>query len=183
MKLIKEWGNGCERSSNTLKTLLYYHLKQVCQAHLERSREEIDVTSILNHLPHTTSLLHQALIELVPPGMDIEEERQLNNYLSLFIRNLLKDEIRKLSAKKRTPKDIVNEQLCDLDAQERFMALDSAMVILESERPRAAEAFSLRYFLGYDVEEIARFIESSLATAYRELSIAQAFLRAKIEEI
>lgn len=183
MELLAGWENGCEDSTNQLKTLLYHHLKQVCRSHLEHYRGDIDATHIINNLSHTTSLLHQVLLQLVPPGMTINEERRLNNYLSLFIRNVLRDEIRKLQAKKRTPDAPIQSVPDELASQERFIALDSALSRLKSERPQAAEVFSMRYFLGFEIKEIAQYIDCSMATAYRELALAQAFLRTQIDQM
>lgn len=177
--LIDKWQDGCEQSSKMLKKLTYDHLKLVCREHLQDQKQAIDSTFILNNLPNTTSLLHQSLIELVPPKTSLKQKTQFNQYLSIFIRNLLKDEIRKLQAAKRTPINVSEE--CDnennLQQQEKFIALDRALNLLAQSHPRKAEVFSMHYFLGLTPEEIAHTMEVSVATIYRELDAAKAFIR------
>lgn len=180
--LIDKWQEGCEQSTQLLKKLTYDHLKSVCHQHLQHQKQAIDSTFILNNLPSTTSLLHQSLIELVPPKASLKQQTQFNHYLSIFIRNLLKDEIRKLQAKKRTPVTLLKAKEGEktLKQQEQFIALDSALSLLEQSHPRKAQVFSMHYFLGMAPEELAKTMEASVATIYRELDAAKAFLRGAV---
>jgi len=182
-ELINGWQEGCSKSSDELKARLYYHLKKVCHEHLQSYRDEIDSTYVIQHLPHTGSLLHQSLLELIPPQKTIVHETQFNAYLSVFIRNMLRDEIRKFQSKKRTPNDNEPRQNIDLlKHQEDFLALDSALNQLEKNHPQKAQIFSMHYFLGIDTNELAQQFKISLATVYRELDAAKAFLRLKIDQ-
>jgi RNA polymerase sigma factor (TIGR02999 family) len=182
-ELINGWQTGCSKSSYELKARLYYHLKNVCHEHLQSYRGQIDSTYVIQHLPHTGSLLHQSLIELIPPQKTIAQETQFNAYLSVFIRNVLRDEIRKFKTIKRTPN--TDEQIQDIDLlkhQEDFLALDSALNQLEKNHPQKAQIFSMHYFLGIDTNALAQQFKISLATVYRELDAAKAFLRLKIDQ-
>ncbi|MFY8328605.1 RNA polymerase sigma factor [Pseudoalteromonas sp. ZZD1] len=182
-ELIDGWQSGCAKSTNELKARLYYHLKQVCHVHLQSYRDEIDSTYVIQHLPHTGSLLHQSLIELIPPQKTLEHETQFNAYLSVFIRNVLRDEIRKFQSKKRTPiGDEAAQGESHLKHQEDFLALDSALNHLEKNHPQKAQIFSMHYFLGIDSKALAEQFKISLATTYRELDAAKAFLRMRIEQ-
>ncbi|NMM41022.1 sigma-70 family RNA polymerase sigma factor [Pseudoalteromonas arctica] len=180
--LINGWQNGCPQSADELKARLYYHLKQVCHVHLEGYRNEIDSTYVLQHLPHTGSLLHQSLIELIPPQQSINHQTQFNTYLSVFIRNILRDEIRKFQTLKRTPNaEKIQQQNDQLKHQEDFLALDSALNHLEKNHPQKAQIFSQHYFLGLDTKVLAKQFKVSLATIYRELDAAKAFLKVCIQ--
>lgn len=181
-QLITGWQNGCTQSANELKARLYYHLKQVCHSHLQNYRGEIDSTYVLQHLPNTGSLLHQSLMELIPPQQSISQKTQFNAYISVFIRNILCDEIRKFQALKRTPNaEKIQQQSDQLKHQEDFLALDSALNHLEKDHPQKALIFSQHYFLGIDTSALAEQFDVSLATVYRELDAAKAFLRLCIE--
>ncbi len=182
-ELIRGWQSGCTKSADELKARLYYHLKQICHIHLQGYRDEIDSTYVIQHLPHTGSLLHQSLIELIPPQKTIAHETQFNAYLSVFIRNVLRDEIRKFQSKKRTPNDGEPPKNIDqLKHQEDFLALDSALNHLEKNHPQKAQIFSMHYFLGIENKTLAEQFKVSLATIYRELDAAKAFLRVRIEQ-
>ncbi|OUS74124.1 hypothetical protein B5G52_01900 [Pseudoalteromonas sp. A601] len=182
-KLIHGWQSGCTKSADELKSRIYYHLKQICHVHLQSYRDDIDSTYVIQHLPHTGSLLHQSLIELIPPQKTLAHETQFNAYLSVFIRNVLRDEIRKFQSKKRIPNDVdAAQEDSQLKHQENFLALDSALNHLEKNHPQKAQIFSMHYFLGIDSKALAEQFKVSLATIYRELDAAKAFLRVHIEQ-
>ncbi|MCF6442924.1 ECF-type sigma factor [Pseudoalteromonas luteoviolacea] len=174
--LITHWQSGCKKSEKKLKALVYYHLKKVCSSHLKVHKEQIDATFILNNLPNTTCLLHQSLMELLPPSYGIDHKAQLNRYLSLFVRNMLQDEIRKLNAQKRTPPSYSPEEATDA-SPDQYLALDNALSQLAKQHPTKADIFSQHYFLGLRPEQLAHQLNISTATVYRELKAAKAFIR------
>ncbi|QTL37800.1 RNA polymerase sigma factor [Pseudoalteromonas viridis] len=174
--LLAKWQRGCEESEKKLKALVYYHLKCVCSSHLKEYKKQVDATFILDQLPNTTCLLHQSLMELVPPSYGLEHKTQFNRYLSLFIRNMLRDEIRKLNAQKRTPPYYWTEEATDAPP-DQYLALDSALSQLAKQHPTKADIFSQHYFLGLEPEQLAQQLNISTATVYRELKAAKAFIR------
>jgi RNA polymerase sigma factor (TIGR02999 family) len=181
--LISGWQSGCQTSTNKLKAHIYYHLKEVCSSHLSECKKDIDSTYVLKNLPNTISLLHQSLIDLVPPNQSLKQQTQFNTYLSIFIRNILHDEIRRAKAQKRTPNNAI-ETINNNDEKyhDDFIALNSAINHLEKSHPKKAKIFSLHYFLGLEPQVLATQFEISLSSIYRELDSAKAFLRLHIEQ-
>ncbi|MEJ6476159.1 RNA polymerase sigma factor [Pseudoalteromonas piscicida] len=174
--LLANWQKDCKESEKKLKALVYNHLKNVCSSHLKAHKKQLDATFILNNLPNTTCLLHQSLMELIPPNYGIEHQTQLNRYLSLFIRNVLRDEIRKLKAQKRTPPPYWVEEATEA-SPDQYLALDNALSQLAKQYPTKADIFSQHYFLGLQAEQLAEQLNISKATVYRELEAAKAFIR------
>ncbi|NSY33928.1 hypothetical protein DS891_10065 [Pseudoalteromonas sp. JC28] len=174
--LLADWQRGCKESEKKLKVLVYNHLKTVCSLHLEAHKKQVDATFILSHLPNTTCLLHQSLMELIPPSYGIEHKTHFNRYLSLFVRNMLRDEIRKLKAQKRTPPTYWIEEATEAPP-DQYLALDSALSLLAKQHPTKADIFSQHYFLGLEPEQLAQQLNISTATIYRELKAAKAFIR------
>ncbi|MBE0351883.1 RNA polymerase sigma factor [Pseudoalteromonas lipolytica] len=179
MSLLNKWQNNCKESEKKLKALVYLHLKEVCRSHLNSYKQQIDATYILNNLPTTTCLLHQSLLELIPPNYTVDHKTQFNRYLSLFIRNLLVDEIRKVTASKRTPIEYTEENFNEA-SPEHYLALDNALKLLEKQHPKKADIFSQHYFLGLEAEQLASQLNISKSTVYRELDAAKAFIRVNI---
>ena len=174
--LLNKWQNNCKRSEETLKILIYDHLKKICKTHLQSHRTQVEVSFIANNLSTTTCLLHQSLLELVPPNYTIEHKAQFNRYLSLFVRNLLLDEVRKLSTQKRTPQQL--EETDDLySSPEAYIAIERALTKLDSLHPAKADIFSQHYFLGLDTEQLAQQLGISKSTVYRQLETAKAFIK------
>ncbi len=179
ISLLNNWQNNCLDSEKKLKALVYQHLKEVCRSHLSNYKKQIDATFVINNLPTTTCLLHQSLIELIPPNYSVEHKTQFNRYLSLFIRNLLIDEIRKIKASKRTPVTYSDESFNEA-SPEHYLSLNSALTLLEKQHPEKADIFSQHYFLGLEPKQLAEQLNISKATVYRELDAAKAFIRVNI---
>jgi RNA polymerase sigma factor (TIGR02999 family) len=62
------------------------------------------------------------------------------------------------------------------EAGERMLALETALVRLETEDPRKAEAVMLKYFAGLEHDLIAEILKISVPTLDRDLRFARAWL-------
>ncbi len=62
-------------------------------------------------------------------------------------------------------------------ADERLLALDTALTQLAAEDPVAARVVELRHFAGLSIEDAAGTLGLSRATAYRHWTYARAWLR------
>jgi RNA polymerase sigma factor (sigma-70 family) len=56
------------------------------------------------------------------------------------------------------------------------LALDTALTKLEALDARKARVVELRFFAGFEVEEIAQLLDVSLATVHRDWRFARAWL-------
>jgi DNA-directed RNA polymerase specialized sigma24 family protein len=65
--------------------------------------------------------------------------------------------------------------------ERRVLALECAMEHLERADPHLARVVELRFFLGLDVEAVARTLAISTATVQRDWRSARAFLKRMIE--
>ena len=62
-------------------------------------------------------------------------------------------------------------------ADERLLALDTALTRLAAEDPVAARVVELRHFAGLSIEDAAAALGLSRATAYRHWTYARAWLK------
>jgi RNA polymerase sigma factor (TIGR02999 family) len=104
---------------------------------------------------------------------------------SRLMRQIVVDHARARAAIKRgggqTPLEL-NEALTYSDANaESVVALDDALQALATTDERKARILELRYFGGLTVEEAAEIVGISVATAVRDASYAQAWLRRELE--
>jgi DNA-directed RNA polymerase specialized sigma24 family protein len=67
------------------------------------------------------------------------------------------------------------------DVERRVLALECAMERLERVDPHLARVVELRFFLGLDVETVARTLGISTASVTRDWRSARAFLKRDIE--
>jgi len=70
----------------------------------------------------------------------------------------------------------------DGEPAELLLALDGALVVLESEDPAAAGVVKLRYFAGLTIAEAAAALDISVRTANRHWAYAKAFLYQQLSD-
>lgn len=134
-----------------------------------------------------TALVHEAYVRLV----DTEKRQDWNSRGHFFaaaaeaMRRIVVDNARR----KRRPKHGGNRKRIPLDdvvsmtdSQEDILALDDALARLAAEEPAKAELVRLRYFAGLSLEEAARCLEISPATAKRYWVVARAWLFAALSD-
>src|SRR4051794_12267095 len=120
-----------------------------------------------------TALVHEAYLRLVGPA----DERRWDDRGHFFaaaaeaMRRILVDNARRKHSvkhgggRRRVP---LEEQVPALPAErEDLLALDAALTRLAAEDPEAAAVVQLSYFAGLSVEQAARSLGMSRATAYR----------------
>jgi RNA polymerase sigma factor (TIGR02999 family) len=102
------------------------------------------------------------------------------------MRRILVESVRRKRSKKhggdreRVPLDQIEIALPSPD--DDLLALDAALNRLAAERPAVAELVKLRFFTGLTMDEAARTLGISPATAYRHWSYAQAWLFRDVSE-
>jgi RNA polymerase sigma factor (TIGR02999 family) len=106
------------------------------------------------------------------------------------MRRSLIDRMRRSNAQKRpklemmAPEDMPSDFASDLEQRpERVVALDEALVWLETQQPRAAQVISNHYYLGLTTAEIAALLELSEKTVDRDLKMGRIMLAEKIQEL
>jgi len=181
-ELLDAWIEGEIESEAQLKSLIYHHLKGVVKQQINGQIKRQPACSA--QLPNTTSFLHDALIQLVPPQECIRDSKQFYNYLALFIRRMLLDELKASHAQKRGA-GVEHIKLTDLMFDEGdnhlYLRFEHALEELKSISTRCFEVALLHYFLGFNVKKIEKELTLSYRTVYRELDTAKAYIRAQLQ--
>ncbi|RJE77678.1 hypothetical protein BGP78_01390 [Pseudoalteromonas sp. MSK9-3] len=178
--LIQKWKAGCVESENELKSAIFLHLKTSLKKHkanLQKNNPELSL------MPNTTSFLNEYFIYFAPPTKDYFSRKQYLKDVSTFIRNALVSELRKIHASKRGNL-ITHTSLSQLDQQtiienEQYTIFDEAISLLKNKSESCYEVALFYYFLGMTGDEIANELSLSTGKVYRQLDIANAFLRSK----
>ena len=153
---------------------VYGKLKVLARKHLRTERAD--------HTLGATGLVHEAFLKLVDQrNVSWESQAHFYGIAALAMRRILVDHARRRSAGKRGHQYLVT---LDTDAgspvadpTDDILAVDEALVALAKEDPRAARLVDLRYFAGLTIEEAARVLEISIATAKRDWAFARAWLQ------
>ena len=155
---------------------VYDELKLAARAQLRRNRGAFE----------TTVLVHEAYLKLV--GSQALAPNDRHHLLALSaraMRQVLVDHARNVHALKRGAGQEAVTLTARIGAEERaaveVLQLDELLGALHKADPRAAQIVELRYFGGYEEEEIADMLGISYRTVRRDWRKARAFLLAGLD--
>jgi RNA polymerase sigma factor (TIGR02999 family) len=173
-RILSAIEQGDSHAAEQLLPLVYDELRKLAAQKLAREKpgQTLDATA----------LVHEAYLRLV----DGEKAKRYNSRRHFFaaaaqaMRHILVDNARR----KRRAKHGGDWQRIELDKSvparpataEQMLALDQALSRLADQDPDAAAIVQLRYFAGQSVEEAARTVGISRASAYRHWTFARAWL-------
>jgi RNA polymerase sigma factor (TIGR02999 family) len=138
------------------------------------------------HTLQATALVHEAYIRLV----DVEKAQHWDSRGHFYVaaaeamRRILVESARRKGRRKHGG-ELHRAQLLEGDGAvntrpDELLAVDEALARLAADDPQAAELVKLRYFAGLSVEESAKLLKISRATAFRHWTYARAWIRCEI---
>ena len=158
---------------------VYDELRRLAQSKLERERP--------GQTLQPTALVHEAFLRLVgtsDPGWD--GRRHFFASAAHAMRQILVEQARRKSAKKRPPREQRREvEGLDIEFEMPLgdvVDVDIALQALEREQPRKAQIVQLRYFAGLTTEEVAAILDVSIGTVERDWRSARAWLQRRLRE-
>jgi len=171
--------HGDPRAAEQLLPLVYDELRTLAAQRLAHEKP--------GQTLQATALVHEAYLRLVGPG-DAQGWDGRGHFFAAAaeaMRRILVDNARR----KRTAKHGGGRRRSELDdveivaeaPDEDLVALDEALTRLAAEDPAKADLVKLRYFAGLSIEEAARALGISPATAKRRWAYARAWLFRTIE--
>ena len=172
-RILHAIGQGDPHAASQLLPLVYDELRQLAAARLAGDKP--------GHTLQATALVHEAYLRLGDPGEHTWENRgHFFAAAAEAMRRILIDHSRRKKRLKRGGGHhrVELEQIeISADAPgDDLLALDEALDALAKEAPQKAELVKLRFFAGLSVEEAARCLGISRATADRYWAYARAWL-------
>lgn len=135
---------------------------------------------------HTTALVHELYLRVGRSReLSFEQPAQFFAYAARAMRHLLNDRardrlrLRAGGAWVSVTLDSEDVRLA-IDSAEEALAMEDALVLLESSNARAARVVELRYFAGLSLEQTAEAMGLARSTIDRDWRFARAFLHAKL---
>ena len=173
MRLLADWKSGDRAALDRLMPIVYGEMRRLAAHHLRNERA--------GHTLQPTALIHEAYLRLMkqePPT--VVSAPHFYSLASQVMRQVLVDFARTRKAAKRgagnqAPLDeasAMSEQRAD-----ELVALDEALERLKALDERKAQVIELRFFGGFQREEIASALGLTLATVKRDLTLGEAWLR------
>jgi RNA polymerase sigma factor (TIGR02999 family) len=176
-RLLQEWQRGDESARDQLIPVVYQELRRRAAAHLRRERRD--------HTLRPTELVHETYLRLSAQDAAWQNRDQFFGMASRLMRRILVDHARARGAAKRGHG--LRVLLADTPAPKRpaepdLLDLDTALDELAALDERQARLVELRYFGGLSIEETARVLGVSIATANRDWVTAKAWLYHRLRE-
>ena len=177
-QLLRRWREGDADALNALLPRVYDKLRAIASARLRGERTD--------HTLDTSALVHEAYFRLTEGVVaDWQDRNHFFAVASTAMRRVLIDHAKQRHAAKRGGASIrVDLDQLQLSAPgtavdvdpESLLALEGALVKLETRHQRQAKAIELRYFAGLTLEEAATVLGTSAPTVMRDLRFAEAWL-------
>jgi len=166
--LLHAWCKGDGSAFSVLIDRVYAELKVIASKRLAQHSGQITLSA--------TELLHEALLRVIPGGIEFKNRAHFFATLSLSIRSLLIDYARVRMSEKRggdllrvtwTASRGEHSDIADL------LAIEQALCELERLDPRCGQVVHLTYFSGLEQAEIAALLNISVASVTRDLRFAR----------
>src|ERR1022692_1120439 len=176
-QLLRDWRSGDEKALEALLPHVYQELHAVAAAYMRRERP--------GHTLHPTELIHETYLRLIGSELpEIENRKHFYALAARQMRQVLVDHARRHKAGKRgSGKENLPIDEAVLYSKERasdFVALDDALEALAAVDPRKARVVDLRFFAGLTADEIAEIVDTSVASVFRDLRFAEAWLQREL---
>lgn len=169
--LLRAWSEGDDDARDRLMPVVYEELRRRAARFLRRERPD--------HTLRSGELVHETYLRLLRQNAAWQNRDQFFGVASSMMRRILVDHARSRAAKKRGgPLRVTLDErhAVAAPAGPDLLDLDAALSELAAFDGRQARLVELRYFTGLPIEDAARVMGVSVATANREWAIAKAWL-------
>lgn len=176
-RLLRAWSGGDDDARDRLMPLVYQELRRRAAGQLRRERR--------GHTLRPTDLVHETYLRLCAQNAAWQNRDQLFAVASRLMRRILVDHARKRAAGKRGGglRLTLDEAVAAAPQQDPdLLDLDAALDELAALDPRQAALVEMRFFGGLDIEQAARALGVSVATANRDWAMARAWLFRRLKE-
>jgi RNA polymerase sigma factor (TIGR02999 family) len=177
-ELLTRWNAGDLASRDALMPIVYDELRRIARKNLSRQRGD--------HTLQATALVHEAYLRLMNrKAVNWQGRMHFFALAAQMMRQILVDHARMRNASKRGG-GVLTLLLDDAVGFAKgtnldLIELDNAMKRLAVLDARQCQIVELRFFGGLSIEEAARVVEVSPATAKREWATARVWLHHAIE--
>jgi RNA polymerase sigma factor (TIGR02999 family) len=176
-QLLIEWKSGKKEALDLLVPLVYGELRRLADHYLRDERAAATL--------QPTVLVHEAYLRLVAQNLpDWESRAHFFGVAAHLMRQILVDHARRGKSAKRgrgAEKVPIEEVVSFSPAVGTDMEqLDDALTALAAFDERKAKVIELRFFGGFNLEEVAQALGISTATVVREQRMAEAWLHREV---
>ena len=171
--LLRRVEQGDAEAHNQLASLVRAQLKRIAANRLRHERPD--------HLYQTSDLVQEAYVRLFKmKNVQWEGREHFFKMAAVQMRRILIEYARHAYRDNPVRVSLAEVPGLSFNAGRDLLRLDEILYDLEKIDPRRAEVVVLRYFGGYQLDEIARLTGLSLATVKRYWASAKAFIKLQL---
>ena len=171
--LLERWTRGDDAALDQVAELVYDELRRLAGRYLGRERP--------GRTLQTHDLIHEAFLRLMDQrGVEWQNRAHFFGIAARMMRRILTDHARRRGYQKRGGgvTRVSLDEVPDVGAIRfgEIVAVDEALTELEAANPDLAKIVELRFFGGFEHDEIAALLGVSEVTARRRFRLAKAWL-------
>lgn len=178
-QLLRDWSNGDQSALDKVMPVVYQELRRLAHHYMRNERAD--------HTLQTTALVNEAYMRLADyREMRWQSRAHFFAVAAQVMRRILVDSARSRNYAKRgggAQKVELDEAAVVSEGRSaEVIAVDEALIELESWDARKGRIVELRFFGGLSIEETAEVLKVSPTTVQREWRSAKAWLHRAISE-
>jgi RNA polymerase sigma factor (TIGR02999 family) len=171
--LLQRVNEGDQDAVNNLLKLVYGEVKKIASKYLSDEYKKRTI--------QTTELVHEAYLKLIgQKKLSLENRKHFFGSIANSMRQILVDNARQRNAVKRgrgkTKISLDDVVVITPETDDEILALNDALIKLDSFDDRLSRIVELRFFTGLTVEETAEILSISPTTVKRDWRLAKAWL-------
>ena len=178
--ILEKVSAGDPKATERLLPLIYDELRALAANKLSQERP--------GHTLQATALVHEAYLRLVTGASTSSWDSRRHFFAAAAeaMRRILIDVARQKTSQKRGGDwqrvTLENFDVANHERMEKLMAVDQAVTLFEEAYPDKAELVKLRFFVGLSIQDAAKAMGISIATANRSWAFAKAWLQREMKE-
>jgi RNA polymerase sigma factor (TIGR02999 family) len=177
-RLLTAWQSGDASALDELTPIVYEELRQLAQRYMRRESS--------GHTLQATALVHEAYARLAAADVPLQNRAHLLAFMARLMRQLLVDHARARKSAKRgegLERITLDESLVvSEDSDVHVLELDEVLDELRAFDELKSQIIEMRFFGGLTYEEAAEALGISTSTLDRELRLAKAWLRHRLQQ-
>ncbi len=170
--LLQQLSDGDQAAFDALMPVVYEQLRKLAAQCLSSERRD--------HTLAATALVHEAYLRLIDTDIDWQNRAHFYSIAARVMRRILVDHARARKRDKRgggaVPIPFEDALMVGCEPPDGILELDQALTRLATRDERKSRIVEMVFFGGLTLEEASAVLGTSVATAYRELKMAKAWL-------
>lgn len=177
-RLLDAWQGGESAALEALAPLVYEELRQVADRYMRRESGAQTLQA--------TALVHEAYTRVATSDMSWQNRAHFLGFMARLMRQILVDRARARKSDKRGgafERVTLDESLLGaIESDDTLLDLDEALTELRTFDDLKSRIIELRFFGGLTYQEAAAALDISETTLDRELRLAKAWLRHRLDK-